>query len=225
MLRAAIDEARARGDHSMLLFSDIGPSFYARLGFVELPASDWWGVLGAESTRAASDLALAPLEPADLVRVMRAHEDACRLRQLAFLRDLDHWRFVLARAGSFFARLDGSSLERRYVVATRNGAFAGYLIALVAGDTWLVREAGAVGGAASDVAATIRAGVAGALASGCRRVFGWFPSDVAAGLPALRLRPEPRARAIPMVLPLDPRLDLTGLRDPDAAFVPYLDRF
>ncbi|MCS6859613.1 MAG: GNAT family N-acetyltransferase [Abditibacteriales bacterium] len=41
VVQAAMDEARALGFDAALLYSDIPPRFYARLGFVEFPALDW----------------------------------------------------------------------------------------------------------------------------------------------------------------------------------------
>jgi hypothetical protein len=34
-----------------------------------------------------------------------------------------------------------------------------------------------------------------------------------------------RQRAVPMILPLDPAADLSGLASPDAAYLPFQDQF
>lgn len=41
LVQAAVADARERGFEAALLFSDIAPEFYVRMGFVEFPALDW----------------------------------------------------------------------------------------------------------------------------------------------------------------------------------------
>lgn len=225
MLRAAIDEARVRGDALALLFSDIGIRYYAALGFLALPAEDLVGSLDGRAVPAPPGWRLESMEAAHLEEVSRAHDDGRHGRTIAILRDGEHWSFLLTRAASFFLRLDGSDLTRRYRVAMRDGRVEGYLITVEGSGTWLVREVGVLGADRDRAAAILRLGGEQARAAGLRKVRSWMPRELADCVPEWHLRREKRRRAIPMVLPLAAPIDLASLEDPSAAFFPYLDQF
>ena len=76
------------------------------------------------------------------------------------------------------------------------------------------------------MAAIVRLAALEARRSGLQRCYAWLPPEVmAAGLGRWKLRSGPRHRAVPMILALDPTLDLSELDRPDAAFMPYQDQF
>ncbi len=225
MLRAVLDEARARGDNPALLFTDIGTAYYAALGFRALPGEEAWGKLPRSAVPAPPGWELRAMAPGESDAVRAAHDAWCDGRPLAVLRDRDHWEFLVARASGFFGRLDGSDLSRRYRVALHEGRFAGYLISVEGEGAWSVREVGAVGADREAMAAILRTGAAEARAAGVRKVFGWLPREVAPLLPEWELRYETRQRAVPMILDLEGRADLDVLDSPGAAFISYLDQF
>jgi hypothetical protein len=224
LLRAVLAELRAAGEGLAMLFSDIGTGYYDALGFRALPAEEAVGRLD-RAVAPPDGWELRPLTAEDLPSVARAHDDECRTRPIAVLRDLEHWEFLIARAAGYFRGLDGSDLGGRYRVALHRGRFAGYLVSLEGEGGWVVREVGAPHADPRALAAILRAGADDARRAGHRRVQGWFPRDAAAWVPEWGLTHRPRGAAIPMVLPLAGIEDLSELDAPGASFFPYLDQF
>lgn len=224
MLEAALEEAEARGDAFALLFSDIGEAFYERLGFHSLPAFEARGTLRAAAAP-KEPIRLRPLREDDLDDVRAAHDAASGVRSLAVVRDPALWRFVLERSASFFERLDGSGIERRFQVAESEGRFRGYLVSVDGGGTWELREVAAAGGEAGLAGVIARAGAAEARARGLQSVQGWIPRSLADAVPEWRLRFSPRRSAIPMVRPLAGDAPEPGPSAAEDLFIPYLDQF
>lgn len=225
LIEAVVDEARARGDLAALLFTDIGTSFYRALGFTELAAEEAWGRLPGAASPPEGVWSLRPMGPSDLETVCRAQARAARARSFAVLRDREYWRYLVERSRSFFARLDGSDLTRRFQLATLNGAFAGYLVTVDSGDIWIIREAEAADDEPSTLAAILRTGAYQARARGMRRVYGWLGREVEHLVPDWRLRFQSRRRAIPMLVALNRSTDLHALKSAERGFIPYLDQF
>jgi N-acetylglutamate synthase-like GNAT family acetyltransferase len=224
MMRAMLQQARERQDDSALLFSDIGTRYYAALGFRELPADEVWGRLW----RARSDAdgwSVRELRPDDMPLVRRFHDDWCRSRPLAILRDEAHWEFLLARVGRFFDRLGDARLRPHQRVVSYRGEVLGYLFSVEGHGEWSVRELGARDGDPELMARVLAAGAGVARASGLRRFYGWLPQEVTRHVPDWKLRRRARERALPMLLPLAAEIDFARLGAPDAAFLPYQDQF
>jgi predicted N-acetyltransferase YhbS len=221
LLAALVDEARARGEDVVLLFSDIGTPYYAAMGFRAVPAEEASGSLRHAPRRRSAGIELRPMTRDDLDDVVECHRAACAGRPVAIVRDREHWDFLMARAEIFFARLDGSDLSRRYRVAARDGRVAGYLVSAEGEGEWNLREAAAADGDAETLRAILDLGAADARERGMVGVYGWLPRETADLVPEWRLRFEPRRRAIPMVLPLGNAATL----DDASFFFPYLDQF
>lgn len=224
MLEAALEEGEARGDAFALLFSDIGVAFYERLGFHPLPALEARGTLRA-AVPPVERIRLRPLHDDDLDDVRAAHDAVSGARPFAVVRDAALWRFVLLRSASFFERLDGSGIERRFQVAESDGRFRGYLVSVDGGGAWELREVAGAGGDARLAGAVARAGAAEARARGLHTVQGWIPRSLADAVPEWKLRFSPRTTAIPMVRPLAGEAPAPRPSDAQDLFIPYLDQF
>ena len=226
LILAVLEEAEARGDHPGFLFTDIGVEYYAALGFRALACEDLLGTLPAASPRARpSGLTFRPVEPLDLEDMARAHERACADRLVAVLRDREHWEFLLARAASFFRRLDGSGLERRFVVAEERGVPVGYVVAVEGGGEWNLREAAAYDGSDEMLVRILRAAGTEAREAGSTSIWGWLPRAWGEMIPEWRLKAQPRTRAIPMMRPLGGAVLPDRLDAVDRTLLPYLDQF
>lgn len=225
MLRAAIEEARRRGDPVALLFSDIGAGFYARLGFRALPGDEHWGRIPRASESPDPGWESRNAAETDLADIRRAHHESCSRRPLALIRDDEHWEFLLGRTRSFFLHLNDPELRPGLSVVTRGGRFAGYLVTVEGRGEWGVREVGAVDGDPSTMARVFLAGSRAARAAGLRRFCAWLPPELPRRLAGWRIESQPRLRARPMALALDPSLDFAPLMDPRRSFLSYQDQF
>jgi len=222
LIRAVLEEARERGDGAGLLFTDIGTAYYGRLGFGALPCEDALGSLVGATGRAPDDLTLRAMTHEDLDDVRSAHDAASRHRRIAIVRDRDHWEFLLLRASTFFRRLDGTDLARRFMVVEDASGPIGFLVAVAGPGEWNLREAAAYDGSDRTLARVLAAGAAQAGAEGATTVWGWIPRAVWPLVPAWRLRAQPRRRAVPMIRP---PLPTPPVLSPDDDFIPYLDQF
>lgn len=225
MLRSVVEQARRRGDPIVLLFSDIGSTFYERFGFRALPAQDHWGRIPRRAEALPPGHELRDARETDLPDVRRAHHEGCLRRPLAVIRDEAHWEFLLARTSGFFFHLKDPRLRPRFRVVARRGRFLGYVCAVEGRGVWSVREVGAVQGDPDAMAEVFRAGAWAARAEGQHRFFGWLPPELPPRLAGWRIEVQSRRRALPMVLTLNRSLDLAPLMDPQRAFLPYQDQF
>jgi predicted N-acetyltransferase YhbS len=188
LLEAALAEARARGDAAALLYSDIAPAFYARLGFLECPALD----LAAEVSALPREGALAtrPALREDEGRCLAWYEASYPRDFLRPARDEARWRLFRAKnaAGEELILSDG-------------GRELGYLSVVPESEVLWIDEWAAPEVPAPRLFATLRAL---AEAAGARRLVGWMRRDT--GAPWLSARR--RDQAIPMVADLSGGLGL-----------------
>jgi predicted N-acetyltransferase YhbS len=196
LVGAVLDEARALGYAAALLYSDIDPAFYARLGFVALPARDWSLPAGALPARGA--LPVRRAVEGDLDRLLGWYEDAWDAGHPTLLRPARSR--ALFRYFSFRNRLGAP-----WIVRWR-GRDAGYVMAgpddprrdlpdpRAPGLFWF-DEAAAPGVPRERLWATV-----GALAREARakEVYGWLGPEGAPEGAARRARPG----AFPMIAPL-----------------------
>jgi hypothetical protein len=223
MIQAVLAEAEDRQDQPGFLFTDIGVEYYAGLGFRPLACEDLLGTIPARGTAPAISFRAATLD--DIDDMARAHERTCASRAVAILRDRAHWEFLYARAATFFRRLDGSDLSRRFTVAIERDAPVGYVVAVEGGGEWNLREAASYDGSPDTLARILRAAGAEAREAGSSSVWGWMPRAWAKLVPEWRLKAQPRLRAIPMMRPLGGRVLPDGLDRVEDALLPYLDQF
>jgi len=225
LIRATLEEATARGDRASLLFTDIGTDYYRGFGFTPLPCEDALGSLTGAAARAVRGVAFRSMTVDDLEMVADAQRVSSADRPIAVLRDRGHWEFLLLRAATFFRRLDGSDIARRFMIAMDGSRPIGYLVAVSGPGEWNLREAEAFDGDSATLARVLAAGAAEASAMQATTVWGWIPRAVWPLVPAWRLRAQPRLRAIPMIRPPDGNVLPERAGTVDGAYIPYLDQF
>lgn len=224
LIRAVLAEEPGAGDEPAFLFTDIGVGYYASFGFSALPCEDAVGTL-TSSSGSSHGLRLRTMTAADLDEVGEAHARCCDGRPIAIIRDRSHWEFLLLRAEAFFRRVDGSGLERRFMIAEAGRVPVGYVIAVAGPGEWNLREAAAFDGTEATLARILAAGGEDAYATGARTVWGWIPRSWWPLVPGWRLRLQPRLRAIPMLRPPEHTPMPESLDTTEGAFISYLDQF
>jgi GNAT superfamily N-acetyltransferase len=223
LIGATLEEGR---DHEPgFLFTDIGVDYYAGLGFAALPCEDTLGTLPGPTPRAPGGITLRTMSAQDLDDVARAHDRVCERRPVTVLRDRSHWEFLLLRAAAFFRRIDGSGLERRFMIAEEASRPLGYLVGVLGSGEWNVREAAAFDDDPATLGRILAAGGHDAFVAGARTVWGWIPRSWWTLVPDWRLRLQPRTRAIPMLRMPGERELPRALDSAEGAFISYLDQF
>lgn len=202
LLEIVLRSAASQGAVAALLYSDIAPQFYRRLGFVDFPAVDW-------------DADTAALPPARPYAVRAAlPEDVPKLLHW-YSRDAEHLSLCPARTEPiwrFFRWWRGVAND---CILLENGREVGYVTVTTDVRGMRVWEWAAPEADPERVWATIKRT---ALSLDLSYVCGWLRPD----------RQEPwmtthaRVAAIPMVKPLLPG---AALPPPDAAGFEELDHF
>jgi GNAT superfamily N-acetyltransferase len=225
LIRAVLEEAARRGDRAAFLFTDIGTEYYRAIGFTPLPCEDALGSLAGAAARPARGVTFRTMTVDDLDVVSRVQLESSASRPIAVLRDRDHWEFLLLRAATFFRRLDGSGLTRRFMIAMEGSRPIGYVVAVLGPGEWNLREAEAFDNDPATLARMLDAGASDASAQSATAVWGWIPRGIWPLVPTWRLRAQPRLRAIPMMLMLDGSALPERTGTVDGGFIPYLDQF
>ncbi len=213
LLRAVVNEARADGAALALLYSDIDPGFYERLGFVALSALDHTAAVSDLPAQTSLDTrpATAEDEPA-MIETYDASWDPSFVRPARSLEILRYFRFR-------------NHVDRGWIFQ-RAGRDVGYVLAALHDGkrddgsappprTLWVDEWAAPGLPREDVLGALRSI---ALAEGATNVAGWLPPHLADAPFIARTR----RTSIPMALALGGPLPTL---DPDQTFFGSLDHF
>jgi GNAT superfamily N-acetyltransferase len=191
LLRAVLTEAREAGDEAALLYSDIDPAFYARLGFHEFPALDVSAPV--EALPAEGALATRPSTSQDEEQLRAWYDASFPAACLRPARDAALWRFFR-----------WWNTARPEYILSDGGREVGYLHVTPRGRTLVVEEWAAPGIPAPRLWATVRQLARDA---GADRVEGWLRQDQIDD----RFTLSPRNWGIPMVADLTGTLNLSGI--------------
>ena len=205
LIRAMVAEASDLGYAAAILYSDIDAAYYARLGFVALPAIDHFSRVDALPTAGA--LAFRPANEGDLDRLIAWYEaswaaspDATRpVRSRALLRYFSLRNRVAGMV------LSDAGRDVGYLLATPDDPLRDLPEPRPEALLW-VDEWSAPGVDPARVLATIRAVAERAAA---REIGLWLRP----GQDLAPFRSAPRSASFPMILPLAPGLTVDPARD------------
>jgi predicted N-acetyltransferase YhbS len=173
-----------------VLYSDIGPGYYARLGYALCPSLEGWRELGARSADPIATHRLVGLSAqarlADVMNLYTAYHGAV---PLSIARDAEYWAVMLKKFPG----------DQFYAVEAPNGTWAGYVRIGQKDDTWRITDF-ALQNQSEELAEDLYAAfLALARSAGAHRAGGWLPDS-----PAARKFFElmPRKTEITMIKPL-----------------------
>jgi predicted acetyltransferase len=194
-------DQRAAGRTASVLYSDIAPAYYERLGYVLCSCSQGWADPRTDGSPEAKGTQLTPFNP---------------VRELAMMADLYeryHSRFPLwvARSPSYWQYLVLRNPEDTFYSIEADGQRIGYVRAVLTVDELKVRDFALLDSGDEASRPLVAAVTALAHARGINRVGGWMPR---AGAFREGFRISDRTRELTMVKPLVPRLSIrTALRE------------
>jgi predicted N-acetyltransferase YhbS len=216
LIERVLAEARAEGLGAALLYSDIDPAFYERLGFVTLPAVSH--IAPVSSLPSGTDLTRRPAREEDERAMLEAHDASFDASFLRLRRSLAAFRFFRFRnriERAWILRLDGEDIG--YVIADKHDSSRddGAMVPPI--TLWVDEWASRVPLELPQVFGALRA-----LAEheGAQHVAGWLRPDHA--IPPFTA--VPRSISIPMVCPLGQGLRAEDIR-PDRAYFGSFDHF
>jgi GNAT superfamily N-acetyltransferase len=176
-----------------LLYSDIDPDYYARLGYAICPSWEGWHDLAAGGPGGTATHRLVEFSAAaHLPVVMKLYDDYHGPAALAIARDEPYWQALLRRFPD----------ERFFALADRTGAWRGYVRLGCRNAVWRITDF-----ALADPSDTLAERLYAATLewtgnAGAERVGGWLPASPAAGK---FFRLSPRRTEITMIKSLSSR--------------------
>jgi hypothetical protein len=225
MVLASLEEMRERHDLAAMLFSDIGTRYYAKFGFLALPAREHTGRLPARPVHSGTDLEFRPARSTDLELFRTAHAISSAERPIAVLRDAEHWEFLWIRSRSFFSRVKDPAVKHAWNLALLDGQCIGYLITVEGRGEWNVREVGSLDGQPATMARILSHAGSRAYRAGLRRFYGWLPTEIPDRLECWSIHRSPRRRAVPMLRVSECSIDPGELTHSEAIHIPFQDQF
>lgn len=192
MIGGALDRARADGYDLAYLFSDLGPQFYAAIGFHTLPSRQI--ALRADALP-SKRLTVGQLRESDWKAVRRCYDLSAR-RHLRFERTPLVWDWIRLR----MRQQSEHSAGQPYNLTVRHGRGIGAYVLGVRipeRDTYVVDEFGF----ADEIAALAIPGLLRAAAGDLGRISGWLPPSGARELlpkGSVRTRRTPILMAVPL---------------------------
>ncbi len=154
-----------------LLYSDINPDYYARLGYARCPSLEGWTDPRTFSPERRPAHRLEPIAAIEhLPELATLYAGYHGAMPLSIARDAGYWQSLLDRAPD----------DRFYRLADGRGGWHGYLRVAVAGTTWRITDF-ALGDQSLELAEELYAAallVAGE--SGVERFGGWLPDHPSA---------------------------------------------
>jgi len=207
LLAATEQHAADHGGSLSVLYSDIEPAYYARLGYVLCPSHHGARSLAADQPAIQAADRMEPIQPTEqLSRLAALYDSYHGAAALSFARDAGYWQAMLKKFGDdrFFAMVDSA------------GNWQGYARIGIKGDAWRLTDYALSDDSADLAGRFYRAVLALAKREGAQQFQGWLPDNsVTRGLFTL----APRKTEITMFKPLGNHPPLT------AEQVAAVDRF
>ncbi len=162
------DYQHQRGAALSVLYSDIEPSYYARLGYALCPSLEGWRDVRSDLPMPNSTQRLVRVAPADhLAALSKLYEGYHGAAPLSIARDQDYWTAILAKLPD----------DEFHALQTPDGTWTAYVrIGRRGNDCWILDYA------LADDSPELAMQLYGALcplarATGASRVGGWLPES------------------------------------------------
>ena len=208
LLRLTLDLLRQEGADGAYLFSDIGPDFYQRFGFVTVGSTMIDVPLASVPSSPDESIRVRALEPTDWTAVRRIHDSAGSGQPLWLVRDERQWDFLLSRWLRRAVHFPGDETALIGRVAVRGNVVVGYALGRLRAGTLGLLDYCTESPAEALVDPLLGSLKAEAGARGCTRLVSPWPPGIW-GRPFERhFAPVPLPDGVFMVASLSPRLDL-----------------
>jgi|HubBroStandDraft_4_1064222.scaffolds.fasta_scaffold120428_1 predicted N-acetyltransferase YhbS len=167
LLAFAESQERAVGKTFSLLYSDIGPAYYERLGYRPCPAKQGWADLSSAPRDLPEPCILRRIDALEVIpELSEIYDRAHAGLALSIARSSEYWRYLITQR-----------LEDEFYFAERAGKRVGYLRVVNRPHGLLLRDL-AIVDETEQVERGLYAAVIGlAVARGVERVGGWMPAD------------------------------------------------
>ncbi len=142
LIEKVLEQAAAEGADLALLFSEIGPDYYAKLGFIPIETTDLQ-LRVTESTRYGAPMTMVrggdDRDLADIASMCHTRAEPFRFH-LTRDRDLIHFAIARKRLLAGFGTL--GAREAHFFIAEEGASAVAYVVISVHGNAWTIEEAG-----------------------------------------------------------------------------------
>ena len=202
LLESLLEQAAADGAGLALLFSEIGPDYYRRLGFEVITTADLLLEVQAPPRGGAPATLVRAGEERDLADVAAIGRVRAQGFRFALDRSRDQFRFALARRRLLAGLGAAGAREVHFFIAEEGASAVAYVVITVAGDEWTLEECGDRDPTGARVGAMLQVLIAREPAARRPRIRGWLPPGFCP--PQVVLAGAPPSREVMMVRHLGP---------------------
>jgi hypothetical protein len=226
IVKALEDQARGDGAEVSLLFSEIGPQYYTRLGYTQIPLQTVEVEVGQKD--GAPAMMVRAGENSDAAGVAAMHDQRARGFDLAMLPDEAQVRYSISKKRMFAGLGTGLGRSIEYFVSEEgHQAVAFLLIQVTRGasgqpDTWSIEACGDRDPSGARLGAMLQVLLARAPSAQRPIIRAWWPDSLRP--PQLRCVPRQPAGEVMMLKPLVPGITLDALA-PDGVMYWHGDAF
>lgn len=140
LIQRMLDQAEGEGFELALLFSEIGPRYYQRLGFVSVPLMQV--TLTVNRMPAPPGIGIRPGEERDLEAVCEMNALQAEGFRFSMARRPPYAAYALAKKRLLAACGSKGHRNVEFLVVEEEGRAAAYLVLLEVGDHWMITECG-----------------------------------------------------------------------------------
>jgi GNAT superfamily N-acetyltransferase len=198
-----LESASADGADLALLFSEIGPDYYARLGFNAVPRSDLTLQVIESDRRGAPAMLVRAGEDRDLGDLVAMGQARSAGYRLHLDRDRDLVQFAIARKRLLAGLGPAGAREVQFFVAEEGASAVAYVIVSARASGWAIEEAGDRDPSGARIGAILQVLVARDPAERRPALRAWLPIDLRP--PQLRIVEGRPSSEVMMIRPLTAR--------------------
>jgi Acetyltransferase (GNAT) domain len=142
LLERLIDHASHNGYDAALLFSEIGPDYYARFGFVAVALADLTVLVVEDDRRGAPAMMVRSGEDRDLADIVSLDAARAAAGRFHLERDRDLVKFSIARRRLHAGLADPGERELQFFIVEEGASAVAYVVVSVKGEEWTIDSCG-----------------------------------------------------------------------------------
>lgn len=177
VVNAVLERAREEGVGLALLFSEIGPAYYERLGFTRVPLVSC--ELHVRRRAGAPAIALRSGEEADLAAVAAIHAEGAKAFRFALRYDRDWLQYSIAKRRLFSGLGPSGARHIEFLVTEEGGRAVAWVLLHAEGrpgaERWTVESCGDRDPGGARIGAMLQAMLARAPSAPPSQILAWWP--------------------------------------------------
>ncbi len=176
LVERMLESAASRGADLALLFSEIGPDYYSRLGFTPLPATNRALRVVEDDRRGAPATMVRGGEERDLIDIAAMGRARAEPYRFHLNRDRDLIQFSIAKQRLLAGLGPPGARELQFFIAEEGASAVAYVVVSVKGHEWTLAECGDRDPAGARAGAILQVLIAREPAEQRPSIAGWLPS-------------------------------------------------